>query len=249
MEQTYSDKIVSLHLEKCNRSSCVNRSLCYHVGKNIDTNCTVFPFSFSIIKLLKFGCKVYDSICNRVEVRHLQLLERFPNYNITIPAELFRPELSDHKDQVQISVWTGLHNIEFKDYWKLYLIKSDDTLSSACRFITMNVPKLHYILALEYVAKTSVTVLVGKKLDLGDTQTISLDSCLTSWILNGRCPYKHYNYIDLTYDGTMRTCPFDMQGFDISKLTMPFETLFDIEPTPCDCKFKKLFDKPPDGIV
>lgn len=247
MEQTYSDKIVSLHLEKCERTHCKNRKICYHVNKHIITNTSslanIYPFEFSIKKILKLGCKVYESICIRLTDRHLDLLQEFKNYNVTIPYDLMVPELSNYRSQVQVSVYdkSQIYNIG-NTFWKLFLIKDNITLNEANSYINMNIPQMHYILALDYIkeSKVPITVLVGKKLE---KTVLSLDSCLTSWILNGRCPYKHYNYIDLTYDGTLRTCPYSKKGMDITKLTMPFEALFDIEPSPCECEFKKMLEK------
>jgi len=242
MEQTYSDKILSLHLEPCNRKSCENRDVCYHINKEV-SDTPNWPFNFSILKVLKLGVIVYESICNRVTDRHLKLLQEFPNYNITIPFELFIPDLNNFKSQVQISVYNKSQINVLPDFWKLFLIKDNYTLSLATDFFAHREPKIHYILALSCVSKTNIAQLIKHKLEIESSfhYTCSLDSCLTSWITNSRCPYKHGNYIDLTYDGTMRTCPFDKTGMDITKLTMPFENIFNIEPTPCECKFKQLF--------
>ena len=43
-----------------------------------------------------------------------------------------------------------------------------------------------------------------------------MDSCLTSWIINKECPYTT-NYIDISYDWTVRRCPFEKEGVIIPK--------------------------------
>ena len=44
---------------------------------------------------------------------------------------------------------------------------------------------------------------------------VSLDSCLLNWIINSECVFTR-NYIDVSYDGSLRKCPYNKDGITLA---------------------------------
>jgi len=77
---------------------------------------------------------------------------------------------------------------------------------------------------------------------LSDAVNVSIDSCAFSWVANGCCPYNSGSYIDITFDGTLRTCPFNVHGVPIKDVyDGTYESLFKLRCKPEKCKYKDIF--------
>jgi hypothetical protein len=67
-----------------------------------------------------------------------------------------------------------------------------------------------------------------------------MDSCLTGVLFDNKCSYTKENCIDITYDGTIRRCPFAKNGIKLPK-NIELDKLWELDLPECDCAFKKLF--------
>ncbi|MCK9429000.1 MAG: hypothetical protein M0R17_03180 [Candidatus Omnitrophica bacterium] len=217
MEQDCSNKIVSFHLHRC-QNECTNKNICYLLNRKPSANYNCI--SQEKISNLIYTFKVYESICYRNEIRGIQALK---NYNITISSEIIKdfPEslIKDCTNKIQISVYDyNIHKIcsEYPDHQKLFLIKDNYTLKFAEGLMNILTGKLCFIIELKYLEQIgkaglyTFLKLFYNRFDLSQ----NLDTCLSSWLLNGHCPYEH-NYIDINYDGTVRKCPYEKEGHEI----------------------------------
>jgi hypothetical protein len=219
MEQDCSNKIVSLHLHKCD-NQCPNKNVCY-LNNRTSTNNLKKLTDTPIIRNILGNFKVYESICDYLQARSTELIK---NYNITISSEIIdkfeNKELYDIPDRVQISVYDyNIHKIylEYPKHQKLFLIKDNYTLKFSEGLMNIVTGKLCFILEqnfLEKEMKKEGLLKFIKTFYNRFDNSQSIDSCLQSWILNGCCPYEH-NYIDINYDGTVRKCPYEKEGHEI----------------------------------
>lgn len=243
MEQKCSldGKIISLHLQRCS-GYCPNASSCYHINKEIDTACDLEGDAHIVTTCIRSGAKVHDSICTYY-LQHHYWLEKYANYNVTLSCDLLRSnsELKKFKNQLQVTVYNFEDVWEFREYQKLFLIKDDTTYARFCWLLGGydGMGRIHFLLDQEYITPELVQEIIvdfNERAEEGQT----LDSCLTSWLVNGECPYADGNYIDLTYDDTVRSCPYAKKGVR-SKRGESLDAQFGIQTLPSRCKYMEYF--------
>lgn len=242
MGQNSSTKIVSLHMERCVNNNCPHRSMCYHLNKKLNNQDNFILGLRGRVWMLRKGWQLHESICNGLKAMHWHLLKFYDNYNITIPCDQYEPYLDRVKDQVQITVYNEEQAETFKDYQKLFLIKDDETWDFFLKHSNMGFAthKMHYILEQEYINKDKLRIVAEHKM-FANTFSITVDSCFTSFILNGRCPYSYNNYIDITFDGTVRFCPYAKEGIQMPVDLSEVEKLFKVKALPKKCIYSELF--------
>lgn len=243
MEQKCSlkGKVISLHLQRC-WGYCPNASSCYHMKKEIETYKNLEDEHSIAEECIRSGATVHDSVCS-LSLRHIDWLEKYANYNVTLSCFEMRKykKLYEFKNQIQVTVYEYNDLIEFIDYQKLFLIKNLKSFLQFCNWIGKDFGRLHFLLDQAIVNETIIQELIehfNDKASEGQT----LDSCLTSYLVNGECPYKDGNYIDITYDGTVRSCPYARKG----NVLKAIELQFGIQTLPDRCKYKEYFGGKPD---
>jgi hypothetical protein len=238
-------KVVSLHMEPCSHD-CPNASVCYHIRKEISSGKTedVLPFDFRENMLLQ-GYTIHEAFCSSV---HLTLLNKYKNYNITVSFERFGTNVSylrhifnvvlyPYKDQVQVSVYNKEQALTIPGYRKLFLIKDDESFKYAKTHLN-SIPFMHYNIDQSWITKERIVQVLKSFNDL----THTLDSCLWGWIDGGQCPYSTGSYIDITFDGTIRTCPFSRKGIPIKEVyDGTHESLFKTR-SQTECAYSKIFN-------
>lgn len=233
MEQNSSNRVVSLHLEKCTRP-CRNEKICYHLNKKLLN----YDIS-SITKWLKEvaipkGYTIYDSICNLT--RDLSDFYSYDNYNITINSKHINGlKYSIDKSRLQITIHNDKDIRKYINYQKLYLIHDDESLSFAIRKMKDITGYLHFVFYQNYIDKEKLLLITNKFTNRVDKKQ-SLDSCYSSWLLNGKCPYEK-DYIDISYDGSIRKCPFQKIG----AYPKSFKNIFRVKPKQERCIYEKIF--------
>jgi len=107
---------------------------------------------------------------------------------------------------------------DFKTIQKIFLIKNVETFNIAKNIFELpkSYSKIHFVLEQQFVKdnKDLILALVSAWNNCTN-KTLSLDSCLQNYVLNGTCAYKD-NYIDIRYDGSVRRCPFSDEYHDIN---------------------------------
>jgi hypothetical protein len=96
---------------------------------------------------------------------------------------------------------------------RLRLIKDDETWEYFLKYSNMGYAqhKIHYIFEQNYMTKDKFRRVAEQKMYANDF-SVTVDSCFTSFMVNGRCPYSYGRYIDITFDGTVRSCPYALEG-------------------------------------
>lgn len=250
MEQSSTAKVVSLHMEPC-MYACPNAEVCYHRRKEIETgNVGVLPVNFRM-EMLDKGCIIHESICQPVSNATLSMLSLRRNYSITLPYPLFEKEerLKEFKQQVQITVYTAEQARKVLEYQKLFLVKDDQSMAYAIEKHLWNIPfsYMHFCIDQDWVTKEKLQELMYYRM-LSNTIGTTVDSCAESWLINGRCPYGHGNYIDITYDGTIRKCPYNKRGVPIKDVyDGTYESLFAADCPIENCRYTNLFTEKADG--
>ena len=248
MEQSSTTKIVSLHMEPCSYD-CPNVDVCYHRKKSTFSGKTeeVLPLNFRE-QMLDKGYIVHESKCTQLAYWHETLLKLYPNYNITIPYSLFEKSKQNGIiipiKQVQITVYTKEQARKVLNYQKLFLVKNDETLQYAIKEGLWTIPYsyMHFCVNQDWVTSTKLQELFYYKM-LSNTIGTTVDSCAESWIINGGCPYNHGSYVDITYDGTLRACPFNKSGVPINEVyNGDYGSLFTLQCTPEKCKYSEIFN-------
>lgn len=238
MEQNYfHNKIISLHLQRCS-GYCPNASSCYHMQKEKRDTLIENPIQFTY-RCVASGATVYDSVCNLQEY-HIDLLSNYANYNMTISA---REMIKGYhiKDRVQVSVYDCVDLYNFSEYQKLFLIKDTKSYLQFKDWLgNKDYGRLHFIfdqsrLTAE-VLECSIR-LFNEKACNGQ----SMDSCVTSFLINGECPYSNHNYIDISSDRTIRKCPYDIRGIEFQEES-EIEELFNLTFKP-KCKYTEFFEE------
>lgn len=240
MEQSCS-KIVSLHMDPCTLN-CPNSAVCYHKRKVLQPkDWGTFPETTDFRStLLNAGYIIHDSVF-QLEDSHLLLLKQYETYNITIPFSLLTEELRQYQKQIQISVYSKEQAREVLDYQKLFLIKDNETFDYFKEEGLWNIPYsfMHFNINQDWLTKKYLGDIAYYIL-LSNAKGTTLDSCAYSWLVNGQCPYAHGNYIDITFDGTLRTCPFNRAGIPISSVfDGTYESLFRTKHQPEQCKYSE----------
>lgn len=163
--------------------------------------------------MLRKGWEVYESVCNGIQPQHWHLLKFYKNYNITISCEDYEPYLDRTKDQVQLTIYNENQAETFREYQKLFLVKNDETWKYFLKYSNMGYAqhKIHYIFEQNYMTKDKFRRVAEQKMYANDF-SVTVDSCFTSFMVNGRCPYSYGRYIDITFDGTVRSCPYALEG-------------------------------------
>lgn len=242
------NKIVSLHIQ-ASCGGCSNKSICYFMNRTkIRDPLFVTSSDRMRVEFLKSGAKVHESICTTDYHYHGALMGMYPNYNITISAEqiLYTRTMEFLKpNQTQISVYNTEQIILYRDFQKLYLVKDFTTLDFAkSLFNESNTGKLHIILEQGFLARQrQILPALIQSFQERKNYSLTLDTCLTSFIVNGHCPYDNNNYIDLSWDGTARSCPYTKDGTRLNdKINYnKLKELFSINLPKPNCFYKELF--------
>jgi hypothetical protein len=233
-------KVVSLHMDPCSHD-CPNASVCYHKRKEISSGNTqdVLTSDFRGA-MLDLGYTIHEALCSSVPIETITLLALYKNYNITLSYELFKYYLTKewpYKDQVQVSVYTKEQALTIPGYRKLFLIKDHESFKYAKTHLN-SIPFMHYNIDQSWITKEKVVQLL--KSFNGSTHTF--DSCMLGWIDGGQCPYSTGSYIDITFDGTIRTCPFSRKGIPIKEVyDGTYESLFKTR-SQTECAYSKIFN-------
>lgn len=254
MEQNYSTenlRVISIHAEKCGHQACPHRSVCYHCNNIKQDNFFNLGLHDRITMLKHKNIAIHESICSKINPMNWHLLKFYKNYNITIPASLYKPYLDRVCDQVQITVYNNEQAIIFQDFQKLFLIKDNRTLDT---FISMStsknkdIKKIHYVFDQKYITKDILNHIVAYN-NIIESSEITIDNCFRSFMLNGRCPHSYSNYIDISSDGSIRTCPYTIEGILIPEdnlkdmINNNIDNLFTtFKPLCVQCKYKMLLD-------
>ena len=246
MEQICStNKVVSLHLERCS-GYCPNSSQCYLMQRLHSVIPNSIPYRLELKEDLLQNFKVHEAICNE-ELNNWDvtqaLLKGYPNYNITISSILaqYLYWVTNYPNQIQITIYNL--NMPWPTMQKLYLIKDRNTWNYAYNLMCRNTGRLHFIIDRDFLrntmGKTGLLEFIKKFQERVDKWQTA-DNCLTSWLVNGTCPYNYNNYIDINYDGTIRKCPYDQNKIgDITSIDSIRE-LFDLEFKP-KCIYGEIF--------
>lgn len=238
------NKIVSLHLQKCS-GYCKNSKVCYHKDK-IETPSNIIRLDYLRTKLLENNATIYESVCILNELYHKHMLPMWKNYNITISSDIFTNDYRSFTKNIQITIYTFEEAFKYKEYQKLFLVKDKYSVEDAYTFFntSRNTGKVHLILEQNFLSKNLDLIEVFiKRHQNRYNSNISLDTCLTSYVINGHCPYETNNYIDITYDRTLRKCPYKKEGHLIpSELDLDdYDKLFIQNIDKPDCLYSKLF--------
>jgi len=231
-------------MEPCSYN-CSNLDVCYHRNKSISLKSTkgVLPINFRE-QMLSQGYIIHESKCTPLTIWHENLLKMYPNYHITIPYQLFeQSKIIIPIKQVQITIYTKEQALKILNYQKLFLIKNNQTLQYVINEGLWNTPysHMHFCIDQNWITKKKLQEIFYYRM-LSNSSNISIDSCADSWITNGRCPYSNGSYIDITYDNTLRTCPFNKIGIPISKIyNGNYESLFVTQCLPEQCTYSNLF--------
>lgn len=235
-----SSKIVSIHSDVCS-SGCPNSSVCYLQNRRL----TNFVSSTDItMSAITNGYTVHEAVCDVYANSRLQLVRKYPNYNITVSSKLFDSSIGVELsflpiDQVQVSCYDYRDLFRFKEHLKLFLIKDHDTFEMYKQIQNdLRLSKVHFTIDQQWLTKERLKELV----DIHNTSPlhqITLDSCLSNWVVHGRCMYMK-TYIDLSNDGTFRKCPFKVEGIPINNRTIE-EMIQYTEPV--TCKYHELFNE------
>ena len=213
--------IISLHLDKCNNINCLNQDICYHNNKYFSNETFNVPKA-KIYELLKNeDIIIYDAL-SKVHEYNIDLLHTYKNYNVTIEfGTLLESKLAGqtykYKDNVFISCnENDITCNSFKPYNKIHLYKWDINDKSLEKLVN-TVENTHFVFDRDSLNDSRLKIIteIYLKYMYQKETTNSIDSCIENLIINGECPYKNHNYIDITYDNTSRLCPFKKQGFPI----------------------------------
>jgi hypothetical protein len=245
-------KVVSLHLQSCS-GYCPNATVCYHTAKNKTTGQIESTTSLRFDAILNH--KVHESICatNEVHIDFIKsLLINHSNFNITLSsliADVFCKD-EEFKEQIQVSVYNDEQIKKYKNYQKLFLVKDHKTL---LEFYTLlfgskseETGRLHFLFDQEFIKNRSFPILI-QKFQESKNKLITLDTCFSSWIINGHCPYDDNSYIDISIDETIRKCPYEQNGTWFENLSSKdLDKAFDLKFEP-RCVYQKIFKGDKDG--
>lgn len=240
MAQNCSNRTISLHLHKCGENHCPNSSVCYHLNKDKYEG-SLIPTDKFRRTLLDSGYKVHESICITANLYYFNiLLKYYRSYNITISRDdLIFSGINQHLNQIQVTVYNEEQARELVRHQKLFLIKDYESLQLGIHLMRSPVGRIHLIIEQGYLERCpEILSYLIRANESKANATASLDTCLTSWVVNGRCPYET-NYIDITYDNTVRKCPYQKEGYIFTSVNDSFVNT----PVRKDCIYYKLFQR------
>lgn len=229
-----------MHLEKCNYP-CPNRASCYFIKRNQHEG------EIDAVrvrnKVLCSGYKVYESVCQLTEKDYrITLLKSLKNYSITLSYLWFlKPKFRSAliripKEQLQVSIYNLEQSQDLPSLQKLFLIKDTESFNEFTMIVSKGIENIHFNIDTEWISKEKLEELLTWTKSF--KSNVSFDSCLTSWLVNGECPYKK-DYIDISYDGTLRKCPFKKDNIgNLSQIRIEDAFLIDSK---CDCVYKTIF--------
>jgi len=225
MDQNYSNKIVSLHLERCGLSNCPHQSICYLRNRKDEKRIIDIDIEY----FLKKGYRVFDAVCNTISNTKLNLLIKYPNYNLTMSYSLFKQYVfsNKHIDQIQVTIYNENQLKELTDWNKIFLIKDQESLQFFKSHWNIPYKNIHYAIYKEFINKNvleDIIVLTASS----NSYNVSFDSCLYQTIRHNKCTYNE-NYIDINYDGTVRKCPYDKEGIYVGDKVEDMEKIFDVD--------------------
>lgn len=239
---------ISMHMQECTNKSCPNRKECYHLKRDKILTSNEIPLWRSDMigeaaRLCRFGeAQVYYSMC-QVDTTILDIAMNTPNFNITLPCDLYKDEkvklvMDKHPDKFQVSVYDLTQVIFFDKFQKIYLIKDPKTLEEA-KWMSVIGDNLHFAVDMSTLRKLRAKKIMTMYKECKNP-TISLDSCMEHYALNGTCVYQK-DYIDLNYDGTWRKCVFSSTGkMNLECSLKELMALANEEPVG-NCKYNDLF--------
>jgi len=220
MEPTNS-KIVSLHLDGC-KGGCRNASACYFLKRSIVPD----SINKTAIKriLLMNGYTIHDAVCELIDDNLILLTSE--HYNITVSNKILqkfdkKKELLAFKNQISVSIYSYKESVcsELRDIQKMYLIKDDKTLQFFMRNVkNERINKIHFCIDQEYLESSGKLPEIIKTFSKKATGIKSMDTCLSSFVVNGKCPYEKNNYVDVSADLSVRRCPFVINGTKLNTL-------------------------------
>jgi hypothetical protein len=160
----------------------------------------------------------------------ISLLEEHSNYNITASSLLFDSDYTkyfnrrtDLINQLQVSVYTNIDIVKFENYQKLFLIKDYNSFVLSNELMNEMTGKLHFLIDQNLIRQSSGKQFLAdiiKNFHSRKDKQQSCDTCLTSWVVNGHCPYENSNYIDITFDNTIRKCPYAKKGIKVNSVDL-----------------------------
>lgn len=235
-------KIVSLHMESCSYD-CPNVDVCYHRAKTSTSKTVeVLPPDFRV-EMLNKGWTIHESVCSQVAAgMGWILLNKYTNYNITIPFPLLSEGLKQFAHQLQVTIYTVEQAREIPEIQKLYLIKNDNTFEYALDNFG-DISYIHFCINQKWITRKAIQKLMYAKMVWSRTNPgITIDSCWEGCSTNHVCSYNSGDYIDITFDGTLRTCPFNKVGVPIDSVyNGTYESLFTLRTEHEFCKFTEWY--------
>lgn len=235
MRQISSNKIVSLHMEPC-KKGCPHSDICYLRKRKLSRG---FPLPTNFREaMLNQGFTIHESVCKTITDYHANLLLKFPKYNITVSYPVWKRcnlPAKNLTNQIQVSVYNEKQALEIEGQ-KLFLIKNAETLKLGIKlFSNPLVKNLHFNLDMNRSIHIQLLLMQDS------ARNLTLDTCLYSWIVNGECPYRT-DYIDISYDWTVRRCPFSVNGTPIPKNYIgqsgDYSRLFNLKHNPDKCTYE-----------
>lgn len=240
MRQTYSNKIISLHLEPCEHG-CPNQDVCY-LKKRVLSKGYPLPPTFKD-DILEQGFQVYDALCRPLNELDIHRLETYDWYHVTLSDRDYENGLhpkSFHLGQVQKSVYK-LDEQSSDGTLQLFLIKDEKSFNEAYESLTnKRSNNLHFNVTREWSEGY-----MGCFILQNFSRNISVDTCLTSWMINNECPYET-DYIDISHDWTVRRCPFEKEGTPIPEGLIADKNYIDLFSLPFkagQCAYEQYFKK------
>jgi len=242
-KQTSTDRFVSFHLDRCG-IKCPNNKVCYLLNrKKTDFNINYINL---LEQSLKNGYTTYESISNVTTLdNRIKYIKNYKNYSVTVSYLLFLLGKSlaiirqIPVDQIQVSVYSKTQIEEMKKYQKLFLVKDNlsmQVFTDACsgKFVCSNI---HFLFLQDYLDKNKVYHII-KTFNNNKNNSITIDSCLHNYLLNGTCQWDEG--IDISSDGTMRSCVYSCNGMPIPK-NAKIDNLVSHKLFPAKCIYIELF--------
>jgi hypothetical protein len=239
-----SSKLVSIHSDECH-TGCPNIDVCYFVKRK---ESKVVNLTDLRLKAISAGYIVHEAISSIIQPTdaRLNLVRINKNYNLTVSRNLFDYNITLTRElsylpinQVQVSCYDHRDLFRFIDYQKLFLIKDEVTFNTYKEIQNdIRLTKVHFTIDQQWLTSSTLKEIVEIH-NSSPLHKITLDSCLSNWVVHGKCMYME-NYIDLSTDGTFRKCPFKVEGMPINDKTIK-EMIQYTEPV--TCKYQKIFNE------
>jgi hypothetical protein len=229
-----------LHLEPCIHG-CPNEDVCY-LKKRVFSGGYPLPPTFKD-DVLEQGFQVYDALCRPLNQSDINRLETYDRYHITISSWDYEnglyPKPAQYS-QIQKSIYRLCEKNMCNGPLQLFLIKDNKTFSEA-----INCKKCDSFNNIHFSIDRNWNGYLDCFMLQDSNKNISVDSCLTSWMVNNECPYKT-SYIDISHDWTVRNCPFTKEGISIPEgliIDKNYIDLFSLQFKAEDCAYEKYFKK------